>query len=303
MLDSHDSSKQTVSSITVYLNEIGQHQMLTAEEEIELSKLIMTGNQAAEQLKVTPGNKTLARQVKAGKAAQKKLVEANLRLVVSVAKKYQKSGVHFLDLIQEGNIGLINAASRFDYNFGNKFSTYAVWWIEQAVVKAVETDTAIRLPTHVAESASKVRRAWQRLTQLNYHEPTAEEIAYELNISVAKATELLNLVCPPISLETPCGSHEKTIEDTIESNEKGPCEELIDNSVCQEMSQLLSDALSDREQQVIRYRYGFVDGHVWSQPKIGALIGVSKQRVEQIEKNAMKKLRKSQYAKRLTAML
>ena len=261
------------------LKEIGQVKLLTADEEIELAKRVSEGD----------------------KAAKDRLTEANLRLVVSIAKKYSGRGLHILDLIQEGNTGLIRAVDKFDYTKGNKFSTYATWWIRQAITRAIADQArTIRIPVHLVESINRVKKTAGELLRRTGREPTAEEIAAQLDMEPARVRELIQLAQDPISLETPVGEEEDAhLEDFIQDEDAGvPVDEAGRQLLRRELFSVLK-SLTPREERVIALRFGLEDGRAHTLEELGKEFNVTRERVRQIEAKALRKLRHPSRAKRL----
>jgi RNA polymerase nonessential primary-like sigma factor len=289
--------------VRVYLNTIGKTALLTAEQEVELAKRIEAGLYAerllAEKQGLTPARqrdyKTLAVD---GKAAKAHLLEANLRLVVSVAKRYTGHGMTFLDLIQEGNVGLIRAVEKFDYTKGFKFSTYATWWIRQAITRAMaDSGRTIRLPVHLAEQVNKVVRTRRRMHQELEREPTAEELGLELDLPEARITELLEYSRDLVSLDQTVGTDEESrLGDFIEDADAAVAEDAVAFQMMKGDVRNVLETLEDRERDVVMLRFG-LDGH---QPRtleqIGKQFGLSRERVRQIERETMAKLRDPQRA-------
>jgi RNA polymerase nonessential primary-like sigma factor len=284
--------------VRVYLNTIGKTALLTAEQEVELAKRIEAGLYAgrllAEKQNLSPAKqrdyKTLAID---GKAAKAHLLEANLRLVVSVAKRYTGHGMTFLDLIQEGNVGLIRAVEKFDYTKGFKFSTYATWWIRQAITRAMaDSGRTIRLPVHLAEQVNKVVRTRRRMHQELEREPTAEELGLELDLPEARITELLEYSRDLVSLDQTVGTDEESrLGDFIEDADAAVAEDAVAFQMMKGDVRNVLETLEDRERDVVILRFG-LDGH---QPRtleqIGKQFGLSRERVRQIERETMAKLR------------
>jgi len=258
-------------TIKVYLKDIGKESLLTKQEELDLAKRMNEGDWAA----------------------RNKLILANLRLVVSIAKRYSGRGVYFLDLIQEGNIGLIRAVEKFDFERGFKFSTYATWWIRQAITRAIADHArTIRLPVHMVELINKLKRVSKQLVQELLRQPTEEEIAKRTNLSVEKVHEILKLAQTPLSLETPIGDEDDSIlSDFVEDiNLESPEQELIRASLKQTLETLFSE-LSEREVHILRLRFGFEDGVPKTLEEVGRLYNVTRERIRQIESKALEKLR------------
>ncbi len=265
--------------VRMYLKEIGQIKLLTAEEEIELAKLIAAGDQNAKN----------------------KLTEANLRLVVSIAKKYSGRGLHILDLIQEGNTGLIRAVDKFDWTKGNKFSTYATWWIRQAITRAIADQArTIRVPVHMVEVINKATRCNRKLVQELGREPTVEEIAKELNLPVEKIIEANRTAADTLSLDTPVGDEEDTSIGSFVEDERtpGPADATSNALLAEALKEIL-DTLTDREADVLKMRFGMYDGRTHTLEEVGQIFGVTRERIRQIENKAIRKLRHPSRAKKI----
>jgi len=289
--------------VRVYLNTIGKTALLTAEQEVELAKRIEAGLYAdrllAEKSGLSPAKqrdyKTLAID---GKAAKAHLLEANLRLVVSVAKRYTGHGMTFLDLIQEGNVGLIRAVEKFDYTKGFKFSTYATWWIRQAITRAMaDSGRTIRLPVHLAEQVNKVVRTRRRMHQELEREPTAEELGLELDIPEARITELLEYSRDLVSLDQTVGTDEESrLGDFIEDADAAVAEDAVAFQMMKGDVRNVLETLEDRERDVVMMRFGLDGGQPRTLEQIGKQFGLSRERVRQIERETMAKLRDPQRA-------
>ena len=265
--------------VRMYLKEIGKVPLLTADEEIELAKRIEAGDEDA----------------------KKQLAEANLRLVVSIAKRYVGRGMQFLDLIQEGNLGLIKAVEKFDYRKGYKFSTYATWWIRQAITRAIADQArTIRIPVHMVENINKLVRVQRQLLQELGREPTAEEIAEEMKIPVERVREILKISQEPVSLETPIGEEEDSHLGDFIQDENGPVpfDETVDSLLKEQIDEALS-TLTDREQKVLRLRFGLDDGRARTLEEVGQVFNVTRERIRQIEAKALRKLRHPSRGKKL----
>ena len=265
--------------VRMYLKEIGQVKLLTAEEEVDLAKRIAEGDQAAKN----------------------KLTEANLRLVVSIAKKYSGRGLHILDLIQEGNTGLIRAVDKFDWTKGNKFSTYATWWIRQAITRAIADQArTIRVPVHMVEVINKATRCNRKLVQELGREPTVEEIAAELNLPVEKIIEANRTAADTLSLDTPVGDEEDTSIGSFVEDERtpGPADATSNALLAEALKEIL-DTLTDREADVLRMRFGMYDGRTHTLEEVGQTFGVTRERIRQIENKAIRKLRHPSRAKKI----
>ena len=265
--------------VRMYLKEIGQIQLLTAEAEVELAKRIGEGDQLAKN----------------------KLTEANLRLVVSIAKKYSGRGLHILDLIQEGNTGLIRAVDKFDWTKGNKFSTYATWWIRQAITRAIADQArTIRVPVHMVEVINKATRCNRKLVQELGREPTVEEIAAELNLPVEKIIEANRTAADTLSLDTPVGDEEDTSIGSFVEDERtpGPAD-ATSNALLAEALKDVLDTLTEREADVLKMRFGMYDGRTHTLEEVGQIFGVTRERIRQIENKAIRKLRHPSRAKKI----
>ena len=265
--------------VRMYLKEIGQVRLLSADEEIELAKRVGEGDQAAKN----------------------KLTEANLRLVVSIAKKYSGRGLHILDLIQEGNTGLIRAVDKFDWTKGNKFSTYATWWIRQAITRAIADQArTIRVPVHMVEVINKATRCNRKLVQELGREPTVEEIAKELNLPVEKIIEANRTAADTLSLDTPVGDEEDTSIGSFVEDERtpGPADATSNALLAEALKEIL-DTLTEREADVLRMRFGMYDGRTHTLEEVGQIFGVTRERIRQIENKAIRKLRHPSRAKKI----
>lgn len=293
------SSKATASDpVRMYLKEIGRVPLLTAEEEVYLAKRIETGKEAEKRLKLLRDKlsmeerRKLERQKQEGLRAKQKLIESNLRLVVSIAKKYVGRGLLFLDLIQEGNLGLIRAVEKFDYHKGYKFSTYATWWIRQAITRAIADQArTIRVPVHMVETINKLLRTQRQLLQELGREPTPEEVAERMGITPEKVREILKIAQEPVSLETPIGEEEDSeLGDFIEDKSaEAPLERAASSLLKEDLRKVL-EGLSERERKVIEYRFGLSDGNPRTLEEVGKVFGVTRERIRQIESKTLKKL-------------
>ena len=305
---SGNNNNPSADLVRVYLNGIGKTALLSAEEEVELSKRIEAGVYA-EHLLVSGAKMTRAMKrdvkiiAKEGKAARAHLLEANLRLVVSLAKRYTGRGMPLLDLIQEGNLGLIRAMEKFDYSKGYKFSTYATWWIRQAITRGMaDQSRTIRLPVHLVEQVNKISRIKRELYQQLGREATNEELAEESGIAEAKIEMLLRQSRDPVSLDMPVGTDEEApLGDFIEDSEATDAEEAVVASLRHHDVRRVLSTLEIREQEVIKLRYGLDDGLPRTLDQIGRHFGLSRERVRQIEREVMAKLREGDRADRLRA--
>ena len=265
--------------VRMYLKEIGQVRLLTADEEMELAKRVGEGD----------------------KAAKDKLTEANLRLVVSIAKKYSGRGLHILDLIQEGNTGLIRAVDKFDYTKGNKFSTYATWWIRQAITRAIADQArTIRVPVHMVEVINKATRCNRKLVQELGREPTLEEIAAELNLPIEKIIEANRTAADTLSLDMPVGDEEDTTIGSFveDDNTPGPADATSNALLAEALAEILG-TLTEREADVLKMRFGMYDGRTHTLEEVGQIFGVTRERIRQIENKAIRKLRHPSRAKKI----
>ncbi|NTU81243.1 MAG: sigma-70 family RNA polymerase sigma factor [Chloroflexales bacterium] len=291
-------SEPALDAVQHYLQEIGRVSLLTAAEEVELAERIERGNAAEERLSDSGEaslqlRRALEHDIQSGNDARRHLIQANLRLVVSIAKKYVGRGLSLLDLIQEGNIGLMRAVEKFDYTKGNRFSTYATWWIRQAVTRAIaEQGRTIRLPVHMSESVGQVKRTAERLAQSLERQPTAEEIAIALGQPVERIQRVLEAARRPVSLETPVGDEgEHTLGDFLPDDElPSPAEFASAQLLRRDLSAAL-DHLSERERRIIDLRYGLVDGRRRTLEEVGRALGMTRERARQIEAEALRRLR------------
>ena len=300
--------------VRMYLKEIGKVPLLTADQEVELATTMSAGREAEERVAQAEADgevlsdeelAQLKKQIKAGEKAKQSLAEANLRLVVSIAKRYVGRGMLFLDLIQEGNLGLIKAVEKFDYTKGYKFSTYATWWIRQSITRAIaDQGRVIRIPVHLVESINRVKKTAGDLLHKNGREPTVEEIAAALDMEPDKVRELLQLSQEPISLETPVGEEEDAhLEDFIQDEDAGvPVDEAGRQLLRRELLHVLK-SLTPREERVITLRFGLEDGRARTLEELGKEFNVTRERVRQIEAKALRKLRHPSRSKKLKDFL
>lgn len=281
--------------VRMYLREIGRVPLLTAEEEVKLAQRMERGK--AERLKPAPNR----RYVEDGEEAQRRLTEANLRLVVSVAKKYIGRGMSLLDLIQEGNIGLIRAVEKFDYVKGFKFSTYATWWIRQAITRAIADQArTIRIPVHMVETINRLIRISRRLLQDLGREPTSEEIAEQMEITAEKVREIIKVSQEPVSLETPIGEEDDShLGDFIEDHTALAPADAASHQLLKEQVEAVLDSLTERERKVLQLRFGLDDGRSRTLEEVGKEFHVTRERIRQIEAKALRKLRHPSRSRKL----
>jgi len=297
LLDDRLANIDPSDTIGLYLKEVGQVPLLTGSEEVELVQCIEHGRTAREELargKVSPRRRIKLRQfIEDGWSARDHLITANSRLVISVAKKYMGRGVLFLDLIQEGNIGLMRATMKFDYHRGHKFSTYATWWIRQAVTRALaDQGRTIRVPVHMSDQINKLFRVQHQLTQRLGREPTVEEMAEALEVRPKKIENLIQIARRPLSLETPTDDDEDSvIGDFIEDDETAPPDETATYNLLRENLREVLNGLPPREVRILQLRYGLLDGQTCTLEEVGRKMGVTRERVRQIEVQALSRLR------------
>ncbi|MDR3824466.1 MAG: RNA polymerase sigma factor RpoD [Clostridia bacterium] len=297
--------------VKMYLKEIGKVNLLTPEEELSLAKRMADGEKAKEQLEEIgeeideDTKKQIDLLIADGEKAKKSLAEANLRLVVSIAKRYVGRGMLFLDLIQEGNLGLIKAVDKFDYTKGYKFSTYATWWIRQAITRAIADQArTIRIPVHMVETINKLVRVSRQLVQELGREPTPEELAKELNMPVDKVREISKISQEPVSLETPIGEEEDShLGDFIPDEDAPAPSEAASFVLLKEQLGAVLETLSEREAKVLRLRFGLDDGRARTLEEVGKEFDVTRERIRQIEAKALRKLRHPSRSKKLKDFL
>ena len=296
--------------VRMYLKEIGKVQLLDSGEEMKLAEVMYDGKRAKEEIhRAEKDGRELAAETlaalkkrqKDGVNAEKQLVESNLRLVVSIAKRYVGKGMFFLDLIQEGNLGLMKAVDKFDYKKGYKFSTYATWWIRQAITRAIADQArTIRIPVHMVETIHKVSRVSRQLLQELGHEASAEEIAAEMDMSPDKVREIMKIAQDPVSLETPIGEEEDShLGDFIEDDTSpAPAEAASYTLLREQLCEVLS-TLTPREEEVLKLRFGLKDGRTRTLEEVGKVFNITRERIRQIEAKALRKLRHPSRSKRL----
>ncbi len=303
--------------VRMYLKEIGKVALLTPEEEVSLAQAMSDGNEAAEKLMELRRRReegqpvdaaeeaVLRKQYRAGETAKQKLAEANLRLVVSIAKRYVGRGMLFLDLIQEGNLGLIKAVEKFDCTKGFKFSTYATWWIRQAITRAIADQArTIRIPVHMVETINKVIRVSRQLLQELGHDPSPNEIAAEMNMPVDKVREIMKIAQEPVSLETPIGEEEDShLGDFIPDEGASEPSEAASFTLLKEQLMDVLSTLTPREEKVLKLRFGIEDGRTRTLEEVGKEFNVTRERIRQIEAKALRKLRHPSRSKKLTDFL
>lgn len=297
--------------VKMYLKEIGKVNLLTPEEELSLAKRMADGETAKAQLEEIgedideDAKKQIDLLIADGEKAKKSLAEANLRLVVSIAKRYVGRGMLFLDLIQEGNLGLIKAVDKFDYTKGYKFSTYATWWIRQAITRAIADQArTIRIPVHMVETINKLVRVSRQLVQELGREPTPEELAKELNMPVDKVREISKISQEPVSLETPIGEEEDShLGDFIPDEDAPAPSEAASFVLLKEQLGAVLETLSEREAKVLRLRFGLDDGRARTLEEVGKEFDVTRERIRQIEAKALRKLRHPSRSKKLKDFL
>ena len=294
-----DEARRPVTSdlVRIYLREIGRVPLLTAEDEVELAKAIEAGLFADEKLAGGlpcrgAGQAELSLLAAEGLRAKQRLIEANLRLVVSIAKRYIGRGLSFLDLIQEGNLGLIRAVEKFDYTKGYKFSTYATWWIRQAITRAIADQArTIRIPVHMVETINKMARVQRQLHQDLGREATPGEIGAEMGMSATRVAEIQRIAQEPVSLQAPIGEEDSDLGDFIEDTDAVVPMEAAAFIMLQDQLEQILDSLSGREQKIIQLRFGLTDGHPRTLEEVGREFGVTRERIRQIESKTLAKLR------------
>lgn len=303
--ENHLTNVDADDSVGLYLKEVGRVPLLNAEEEVILAKRIERGRLAREALAKGPVNSSrrneLRLAIEDGWAAREHLITANSRLVISVAKKYMGRGVPFLDLIQEGNIGLIRAAKKFDYRRGHKFSTYATWWIRQAVTRAIaDQGRTIRVPVHMGDQINKLLRVSHQLTQKLGRDPTTEEMADVLGVPPKKVETMIQVARRPLSLETPTDEEEDSVlSDFIQDEDSPKPTETVTQNLLQEHLKEVLNTLPPREVRILQLRYGLLDGQSYTLEEVGRKMGVTRERVRQIEAQALNRLRHPGHRRKL----
>lgn len=307
--DNYLANIDTDDTIGLYLKEVGRVPLLTAGEEVELAQRIERGRLAREELargNVSPRRRAeLQMMIEDGWQAREHLITANSRLVISVAKKYMGRGVPFLDLIQEGNIGLIRAAKKFDYRRGHKFSTYATWWIRQAVTRAIaDQGRTIRVPVHMGDQINKLLRVQHQLTQRLGREPSVDELADALEVTPQKVENMIQVARRPLSLETPTDDEEDSVlGDFIQDEEVPAPDETATYNLLREHLDTVLNSLPPREVRILQLRYGLLDGQAYTLEEVGRKMGVTRERVRQIEAQALSRLRHPAIRRRLREYL
>ncbi|MFF7242562.1 RNA polymerase sigma factor [Embleya sp. NPDC008237] len=304
-----ESGGSAADLLRQYLREIGRVPLLSAADEVDLARRVEAGLFAGERLLDDPPADPAVRDalttlVHDGERAKRRLIEANLRLVVSIAKRYVGRGLGLLDLVQEGNLGLIRAVEKFDYTRGYKFSTYATWWIRQAMSRALADQArTIRVPVHVVELINRVIRVQRRLLQERGEEPTAEDVGEVLDLTAERVTEILRLAQEPVSLHTPVGEDEVLLGDIVEDTDATSPAEAAASLMLREHLEALLSTLGDRERRVVQLRYGLADGEPHTLEEIGRVFGVTRERIRQIESRTLSRLRERSYSEQLRGYL
>ena len=295
--------------VRLYLNEIGRYPLLTSQQEVELAMHMEAGHRAQSRLDeeglIDEDRAVLGHEIDIGDAAQKQLVQSNLRLVVALARRYVGRGMALLDLIQEGNVGLMRAVERFDYRRGFKFSTYATWWIRQAISRAIaDQGRTIRMPIHVLDSVNKLTRAQREMTQTMGRKPTLDELAFELDIEPTRVAELQRIAQDTVSLETPVGEDDDgTLGDLVEDLESDRPADVATFSSLQDQLAMALEGLNEREREVLIMRFGLADGRMRTLEEVGSHFKVTRERIRQLETKALAKLRHPDKSQRLEGFL
>ncbi|MBN1934215.1 MAG: RNA polymerase sigma factor RpoD [Anaerolineae bacterium] len=304
----HLKGVQVDDSVSMYLKEISQVPLLTVQEEIDLATQVEHGKLAEKKLSQAVDEEQreqLVHEIDAAEKARRHIIDANCRLVVSIAKRYTGRGVSFLDLIQEGNLGLIRAVEKFDYQRGFKFSTYATWWIRQAITRAIaDHGRTIRIPVHMYERINRFTHASRKLVQELGREPVVEELAIEMEMSVPKVEQIMRVAQKSLSLEMPIGEEEDGhLGDFIEDESEPPPMELATQNLLREEVSGVVGSLTPREGRVVQLRFGLKDGHAHTLDEVGKKFGVTRERVRQIEARALRKLRHPRHCRKLQPFL
>ncbi|MFB0927917.1 MAG: RNA polymerase sigma factor RpoD [Acidimicrobiales bacterium] len=301
----------SADSVRVYLKEIGRVPLLTGPDEVRLAKRMEAGLEAVDELAVLnaegklesldfTSRRKLQRRVRDGDRARQEIIQANLRLVVSIAKRYVGRGMPLLDLVQEGNLGLMRAVQKFDHSKGFKFSTYATWWIRQAISRAIADQArTIRIPVHMVETINRVRRTQRDMLQKLEREPTIAELAIEVDLTPERVREILRISLDPVSLEAPVGEDDSQLGDFIEDeNADRPADVAARAMLSNDVLEALEE-LNDREKEVVRMRFGLIDGRARTLEEVGRAFGVTRERIRQIESKTLAKLRHPQRSEKL----
>jgi len=295
--------------VRLYLNEIGRYPLLTSQQEVELAMHMEAGHRAQSRLDeeglIDEDRAVLGHEIDIGDAAQKQLVQSNLRLVVALARRYVGRGMALLDLIQEGNVGLMRAVERFDYRRGFKFSTYATWWIRQAISRAIaDQGRTIRMPIHVLDSVNKLTRAQREMTQTMGRAPSLDELAFELDIEPSRVAELQRIAQDTVSLETPVGEDDDgTLGDLVEDLESDRPPDVATFSSLQDQLAMALEGLNEREREVLIMRFGLADGRMRTLEEVGSHFKVTRERIRQLETKALAKLRHPDKSQKLEGFL
>lgn len=302
--DPHLNSPHNPDSLGLYMQEINQFSLLKPDEERHLAEAMWRGREAARKLEAGQYSTALAQLVEAGQNARQRVIQCNFFLVVSIAKKYVNQGFGLLDLIQEGNMGLIRAADKFDYRRGTRFSTYATYWIRQNISRYIGTQRhAVRLPSHQAEALSRFKRIESDLAQETQTPPTLDTVADEMHIPLSNLVHLLNITQPSLSLETPRDSDDRPLGDTLEGTETPPIDETVSDTLLREEVGDALATLTSRESRVLELRFGLRDGEPRTLEAIAQRFGLTKERIRQIEGEALRKLRSSKQTQMLREYL
>jgi RNA polymerase primary sigma factor len=305
--DGEDDGLEVSDTVTLYLREVSRIPLLTAEEEVQLSQRIERGAEAKRELARRGVRRTDRRRqalewsASDGDAARRNLVQSNSRLVIAMAKRYMNQGVPFLDLIQEGNMGLMKAAEKFDWRRGHKFSTYATWWVRQAITRALaDQGRTIRVPVHMSDRIRRLYQASRHLEQELGRDPTIDELAVEMNLTAQQVTRIIETARRPLSLEKPVGEEQESeLGEFIEDSEVGQLADEVARNMLREDLERVLGGLSQREQRVLELRYGLMDGHAYTLKEVGEKFGLTRERIRQIENEALARLREPRRANML----